>query len=147
MTDVGRFLGALKDQQERYRLMVGVVEEQKRLLDAGDMDGLMALIERKRALMGEIESLEKEISPSRDRWPELKPELDPSEVRQVEEAVGETRQVLQKIVILEEEGRALMSRQRASTAEELKGLMRKKKARGAYGAPGGGDARFYDDKK
>lgn len=147
MTDVAKFLDALRRQQEKYRLMVGVAEEQKRFLEASDVDGLMTLVERKRALMADIDAFEKELAEGKAKWPELRSELDPATLQEVEGAVGETRRLLETLVRLEEEGRLIMERQRDSTAEELKGLMTKKKARGAYGAPGGGgDARFYDKK-
>ncbi len=147
MSDVAKFLDALRRQQEKYRQMVTAVEEQKKLLEASNVDGLMALVERKRALMAEIETLEKELSVAKGRWPEMRSGLDAAAVREVEEAVGRTRQVLETLVRLEDEGRALMQQRRASTGEELKGLMKKKKARGAYGGPSGGDARFFDDTK
>ncbi len=147
MTEVARFLEALRLQHGKYRDMVAVAEEQRRLLEASDFDGLVALVDRKRSLMGDIEALEREISGVRAKWPELRGGLDPAARREIEEAVEQTREVLQSLVRLEDEGRALMERRRDSTAEELKGLLRKKQARGAYGGPAGGDPRFFDDRK
>ena len=147
MTEAARFLDALRRQQEKYQLMLGVAREQKALLEASDVNGLLALVERKRALMGEIEELEKEQSALKEKWTEIRSGLDADTLRRVEEAIEQKRQVLEALVRLEDEAQALMMKQRESTAEELKGLMRKKKARGAYGGPGGSDARFIDDSK
>jgi flagellar biosynthesis/type III secretory pathway chaperone len=146
MTDVARFLDGLRRQQERYRGMIAVVEEQTKLLSARDVDGLLALIERKRALMAEIEALEKDLAPVKERWAEVRAGLDEAARRELDEAVDRTREVLATLLRLEEEGRALMQQRRDATADELKALMTKKKARNAYGAPGAAP-RFYDDKQ
>jgi flagellar biosynthesis/type III secretory pathway chaperone len=147
VTDVTRFLEALRRQEDKYGQMVALVEEQKKLLSGSDVDALMGLLERKRSLLAEIEELEKDLADTRERWAEVRATLDAETVRRVEEAVEGKRRVLEKLVRMEDEGQALMRQHRASTAEELKGLMKKKKARGAYGGSGESGARFYDDKK
>lgn len=146
MTEAERFLELLRRREEKYSEMVAAAEGQKKFLASSDLDGLMALVARKQALMAEIGELEKEIAPVKERWPEVRAGLDPETVRRVEEAVGRTRKVLETLVRLEDEGRALMKDRRASTLEDLKGLMTKKKARGAYGG-GAADARFFDGAK
>ena len=147
MTDVTGFLEGLRRQQARYRDLAAVAEEQKRVLAASDIDGLMGVVERKRAIMGEIESLEKDLAPTKSRWEDVRRELDEPTIREVEAAVEETRRILQELVRLEDEAREALEKQRASTAEQLKDLMKKKKARGAYGGPAASDPRFMDGQK
>ena len=147
MTDAAGFLDGLRKQRDRYRSMTSVVEEQKGLLTASDLDALMVLVERKRVLMGEIESAEKTLAPTKEQWSELRAGVDGSIVREVEETVAETREILKSLVKLEDEGRSLMEKQRESVAHELKGIMTKKKARGAYGGDAGSEPRFFDKKE
>ena len=147
MTDAEAFLDGLRKQRDRYRAMVAVVDEQKGLLASSDLDALMALVERKRSLMGKIEVAEKDLAVTKERWPELRGDLDAATVRDVEGTVAETRRILQDLLKLEDEGRSLMEKQRDTVAQELKGLMTKKKARGAYGAGGGPEPRFFDKKE
>jgi hypothetical protein len=139
------FLEVLARQQGKYRDMRALVEEQRRVLEGTDLDALLGLVDRKRALLAEIEALESELLPLKSRWAELRAEFAPGELRRVEEAVEETKRLLGEIVRLEDEGRAAMERQRAEAAGDLKDLMMKRRARGAYGGgPAGPDPRFVD---
>ena len=148
MTDAARFLEGLRRQQSKYRELATVAEEQKRVLDGGDIDALMTVVERKRVIMAEIEELEKDLSATKGRWAELRASVDEATIREVEGAVEETKRILQELVRLEDEARAVLERQRISTAEQLKELMTKKRARGAYGGgPPGSDPRFIDGQK
>jgi flagellar biosynthesis/type III secretory pathway chaperone len=147
VTDVARFLDSLRRQQGKYRELAVVAEEQKRVLSGSDIDALMGVVDRKRLIMGEIEQLEKDLAPTKGRWAEIRGSLEPSTIREVESAVEETKRILQELVRLEDEAREALERQRVSTAEQLKDLMKKKQARGAYGAGGGPDPRFIDGQK
>jgi flagellar biosynthesis/type III secretory pathway chaperone len=146
MIEADVLLEGLRRQWEKYRVLSEIVVQQKSLLAGQDMDALLALIERKRVLMEEVEALEKEISPIKARWQSLRSQLDLERVRSIEEAIGKTREILESIVRLEDEGRALMVQRRDMTAQELKELMTKRRARGAYGNPGSGP-RFIDGAK
>ena len=138
------FVAALREQKEKYREMVTLVEGQTALMASGEPDALMGLVERKQALMGEIEILEKDLAPVRAKWPELRSGLDAGAIGDVETAVGETRSVLKQLVTLEEEGQALLMKRRTTAEDRIKDLMTKKKARGAYGGEAGEDPRFLD---
>jgi hypothetical protein len=146
MSEAVALLEGLRRQWEKYRLLSEMVVQQKTLLAGQDMDALLALIERKRILMEEVEALEKEIAPIKARWTQLRSQLEPETVRPIEEAIGKTREILESIVRLEDEGRALMVQRRDMTAQELKEQMTKRRARGAYGSPGTGP-RFIDGAK
>ena len=137
MTDVDRLLNALQQQQERYDTMVSVMEDQKSLLGASDIDALMVLVDRKRALLSEIDELEKQVVEVRGDWKETRETLDETSRRRVEEAIERKRVVLERLVNLENEGFDLMQQRRAAAAEELNALVKMKRARGAYGVDGG----------
>jgi len=147
VTEVTGFLDGLRRQQQKYRELAVVAEEQKKVLGAGDIDTLMGVVERKRAIMDEIEGLERELAPVKGRWAELRADLDAPAIREVEEAVEETKRILQELVRLEDEARLALDAHRATTAEQLKDLMKKKKARGAYGGSSGSGPRFMDGQK
>ena len=147
MTEVDRFLEALRRQQAKYRELAALAQEQKKVLGGTDVDALMGMVERKRAIMGDIEALEKALAPTKGRWSELRASLDEPVIREVEAAVEETKTLLQALVRLEDEAREVLERQRAATANQLKELMTKKRARGAYGGPGGTGPRFIDGQK
>ena len=143
------FLDGLKRQHAKYREMVAVAEEQLAVVASSDVDALLRLLDRKRGIMSEIEAIEKEIAEVKVQWPEIRAGLDADLIRRVETAVAETRDVLEQLVQLEEQGKAAMERRKDVTADELKGLWQKKKMRDAYGGPQKKppDTRFYDDMK
>jgi len=130
MTDVDRFLDGLRRREEAYRRMARAAEEQAGALAAGDADALLAFAARQGALLGEIEAIERDLAPDRDRWPELRASLDPGTLREVEETVDRTRRVLEALVRGEDGGKALPGRPRGAAAAPAI----QRRARGAYGA-------------
>ena len=149
MGDERKLLDGLRRQSEKYREMVAVAEEQRRVLEGDDVDALLKLLDRKRGLLVEVDVVEKEIGGIKAKWPEMKAELDATTIREVERAVEETRSVLESLVKLEEEGKAAMERRRSKTGDELRDLMQKRKVRDAYGEPKKSppETRFFDDTK
>lgn len=135
MTDAERLLDGLRRQRDKYREMAGVAAEQARALEASDMDGLLAVVERKRALLAETDALEKDLAPLRARWEELRAGADAALAREIEETVLATRDVLQALVKEEDEGRRALERRRQAEADGLQELLRRKQARNAYGKP------------
>ena len=135
MTDAARLLDGLRRQRTKYLEMAAVASDQQQALASSDMDRLLAVVERKRALLAEIAALEKDVAPLRARWDELKAAAEAGLAKDIEDTVLSTRDVLQALVKQEDEGRAALERQRQVSAGELKDLMRKKQARGAYGGP------------
>lgn len=136
-------LDGLKRQLAKYREMAVLAEDQRKVFAGNDLEALVGLVERKRGLLQEIETIEKELAPLRARWPELRAGLDAAAVVDVEAAVEETKRLLADIIRIEDEGRRLLEGQRRSTADDLKDLMVKRRARGAYGG-GEGGPRFVD---
>jgi hypothetical protein len=99
-----------------------------------DVDGILGLIERKRAILSDIERLETELAPAKADWANLRSSFTPEESRAIQETLDGTRQVLQDLVRLEDEGRAMLQTRREATSETLNGLMQNRRARGAYGS-------------
>ena len=131
MSDVDRLLQVMDRQQERYVRMVAVMEEQKAVAATGDIDALLALIDRKQTLLSEIDALEVQAAEARGDWDAMRARLDTTERRRLSEAVARKRRVLEQLVRLENEG---LERMRPSRPEGAPGVMNRSRARTAYGA-------------
>lgn len=147
MEDAAKLIDGLRRQREKYGEVAAVAERQRALLDANDLDGLLRLIERKRALMEEIDAIKREMAGLPERWAELRGRLPADEVRKVEEVVEETRLLLERILKIEEADRQRIEQGREGRGEELRKLHQQRKLRDAYGQKGEGETRFLDDKQ
>ncbi|HVR85717.1 MAG TPA: hypothetical protein VMU54_15470 [Planctomycetota bacterium] len=133
MTDAGAVLDRLRLQQEKYRQMVALVAAQRAVFASMDVDGILGLIEQKRSLLSEIDAIEAELAPLKRDWPCVRAGFTPGEALQLEATLDGTKAVLEELVRLEDEGRALLEKRRDEKSEALEGLLRKSRARGAYG--------------
>jgi hypothetical protein len=135
MSDVARFLDGLRRREDAYHRMLQASGEKAGALASGDVDALLRLAGHQRALLEEIEDIEKGLAPDRGRWPELKASLDPETVREVEETVDRTRRALETLVRMEDEGNP-----RAAGEGVPPGPLVQRRAQGAYGADRRGGA-------
>ena len=104
-------------------------------------------IEKKKALMAEVDKVKKETSDLITRWPDIREETAPEEIKQVEEEVNATRTLLEKIIRIENEDRGMFETEKNARSASIKDLQNRKKLRQMYGGKEGGDSRFLDDKK
>jgi hypothetical protein len=126
-------LERLRLQQAKYRQMVALVRAQREVFASMDVDGLLGLIEQKRRLLSEIDAVEAQLAPQKGDWLRVRAGFTPEEVRELEATLDGTKTVLEELVGLEDEGRALLEKRREEKSEALEGLLRKSRARGAYG--------------
>ena len=134
MSDAAGVLDRLRRQLAKYREMAGIVAAQGSVFASMDVDGILGMIERKRAILAEVGALEAELAPMKAEWAKVRCALTPEESRAVETTLEETQQVLKELVRLEDEGRALLETRHEANAGALDHLMKKSRARGAYGA-------------
>jgi hypothetical protein len=134
MSDAAFVLERLRRQQEKYREMVAVVASQRSVFASLDVDAILALIERKRSILADVDRLEAELAPVKANWAAARAAFSAEEGRAVQELLDGTQQVLQELVRYEDEGRALLEQRSAPKAPSLDLLMQKNRARGAYGA-------------
>ena len=129
-TDV---LDRLRQQHGKYREMADIVASQRSVFASMDVDAILGLIERKRSILAEIERLEVELGPAKADWSNVRSSFSLDESRAIQETLDGTRQVLQDLVRLEDEGRALLQTRREPVLE-VNDQDRNRRARGAYGA-------------
>jgi len=134
MTDADAVLGRLRLQQEKYLQMVALVTSQRAVFASLDVDGILSLIEQKRKLLAEIDGIEAELGPLKSDWARVPAGFSPVEAGLLEATLDGTKKVLEELVALEDEGRALLEKRRQEKTEALEGLLNKNRARGAYGA-------------
>ncbi len=134
MTDADAVLDRLRLQQEKYREMVALVVSQRAVFASLDVDGILGLIEQKRKLLAEIDGIEAQLGPLKDDWGHVRASFSPEEAGELEATLDGTKKVLEELVALEDEGRALLEKRREEKTEALEGLLNKNRARGAYGA-------------
>jgi len=145
--DVLRLHDALVLQRDKYAEVAAMSERQRALLESGDLEGLMSLIEAKRARLEEVESVKRGVADAMQRWPQLRSSCPPEVARRVEAVVEEIRAILEKILRVEEEDRGRFERGRDERAAEIRDLRQRQKLRDAYGQKEQGGAGFVDDKK
>jgi len=134
MSDAARVLDRLRLQQEKYRGMVALAAAQRPAFSSMDVDGILGLIEQKRKLLSEIDAIEAELAPIRGAWPTIRAAFSPDEARELDATLDATKKVIQELVALEDESRSFLERRREEKSEALEGLLRKSRARGAYGS-------------
>ncbi len=134
MSDAAGVLERLRRQQAKYREMVGIVASQRAVFASMDVDAILGLIERKRAILTEVDAIESELAPVKSDWAKVRSAFTADESREVEATLTATQELLQDLVRLEDEGRALLEQRREAKSEALSHLMKKSQARGAYGA-------------
>ena len=127
-------LDSLRRQLEKYREMIAVVSSQRAVFASMDVDAILGLIERKRAILAEVDALEADLAPMKADWAKVRSSFSADEARAIESTLDETQQVLRELVRQEDEGRALLDRRREQKTALLNEMMTKSRARGAYGS-------------
>ena len=145
--DAPRLIEGLREQRTRYELIAEISGKQRALLEANNLDELLEQIEKKKALMAEVDKVKKETSDLITRWPDIRKETAAEEIKQVEEEVNATRTLLEKIIRIENEDRGMFETEKNARSSSIKDLQNRKKLRQMYGGKEGGDSRFLDDKK
>ncbi|KAF0244320.1 MAG: hypothetical protein FD180_2577, partial [Planctomycetota bacterium] len=111
---------------------------------AGDAAGLADLVERKRAVMGELERLAAAAPGLREEWESIRGSLSRGEAEPVEAELESTAKVLEAVMKSEEEARRLAEAARGAVSEEMKAAAEGKRAAAAYGRAAESKPRFVD---
>ena len=143
--DVEKLLEGFARQRELYEKMVEVTREQNRRIESNEVDALLKVLENKNQLLREIGDIETGAAPLRRQWNEAYKEMDAETVKRVEIGIGGTKEVLQSLLKLEEDGREMMERQRGTAGDQIRQIQQKRKVRNAYGQKRPGGSQFIDD--
>jgi hypothetical protein len=134
MTCAADVLDRLQKQHGKYREMADIVASQRSVFASLDVDAILGLIERKRAILADIERLETELAPAKADWAKVRSSFSPEESKQIQTTLDNTQQVLRELVRLEDEGRALLRTRGDQASGAVQEQMQNRRARGAYGA-------------
>jgi hypothetical protein len=134
MTCAADVLDRLRQQQGKYREIADIVSSQRSVFASLDVDAILGLIERKRAILADIERLEAELAPAKADWAKVRSSFSPEESQQIQSTLDATQQVLRDLVRLEDEGRALLRTKGEGTSGAVQEQLQNRRARGAYGS-------------
>ncbi|MCE9581225.1 MAG: flagellar protein FlgN [Planctomycetes bacterium] len=124
----------LRARRAWYERLAELAREQVVLI-GGDGEGLAELVERKRAVMAELERLAAGAPGLREEWEAIRPGLSPAQSAPVEAELAAVSKVLEQVVKSEEEARRLAEGERASVSSEMKATNEARRAAAAYGKP------------
>ncbi|MBI2919447.1 MAG: hypothetical protein HYY18_00015 [Planctomycetes bacterium] len=136
----------LRARREWYGHMAELAREQRRLLEENP-DGLLELLERKKAILAQLEALAAGAPAVRAEWDEIRPELSAEEAAPVEAELAEVSAVLEEVVREEEAGRKIAEAARAGAAGDIRVATDARKAAAAYRKPASTPPRFVDRKE
>jgi len=91
-------LEGLKRQQECVQQLAGLCEDQRRLVAAGDAEGLLRLLGRRQGLIREHENAEKQVAGFKTGWPESRDALPQAQRPAIEQMLTEIEEALKRIV-------------------------------------------------
>lgn len=131
-------LDLLRRQRALYYNLRRLADRQRHLIQAGDSGPLLSLLCDRQKLTDSLLEVGKELAPHRERWSEMRGELDPGYRREAEEIIGEVSRLLGDIITLDEEDARLLSSRRSQTAVMLRSQRNTQRAVSAYAATSGG---------
>ncbi|MEK7468295.1 MAG: flagellar export chaperone FlgN [Planctomycetota bacterium] len=123
---------SLKARRAWYERLAELAREQGALI-AGDAAGLAEMVERKRAVMGELERLAAAAPGLREEWEAIRGGLSRDEAAPVEAELEATAKVLEAVMKSEEEARRMAEAARGTVSEEMRAAAEGKRAAAAYG--------------
>lgn len=133
MSTPEEFLQDLARQTERYRAMAALGEQMVALLNEDRLNDLPPVMERKSAIMKEIQEIEVRLAPMRRNWGEIRAKLTPEVDRRASQVLLEARAALEALVAVENRAAALLERTRSAASSDLDDLLKKRRAGDAFG--------------
>jgi hypothetical protein len=110
--DVNTMLARLNREREIYVGLRTMSRRQAEILEGeSNVEEILELLGRKQALMGELETVGRELTPLRREWPSVRGTLAPEDRAAVEGCVREAIALLEELLELEDRGRMTMAAQ------------------------------------
>ncbi len=130
----GEELARLLDAQvDVCRLILKCSEKQQKLVEDRREDELLSLLTDKQRLIDQHQALSAKSQPLRDQWERDRAKAGPQTHNLVEMAWNQLKDVLDKIVRLEDASRALLQDQKAQVSLDIGKLQKGKILNKAYG--------------
>lgn len=116
----------------KYKKMFKLTKEQRRLINEGNFDKLIKLLDKKQELIDEIDQA--------DLKKYLKDQPNPKKL------LSDLRQLMKKIKELEEENEKNLKEKKERLTDEMQDFNQKQRSRASYQKPNGYEAKFIDKK-
>jgi len=129
------FVHGLQRQKACYEQMGVLAARQRELIEKGKADALMELIGQKQKFVRELEDIEKELMPTKERWQTIRQTISPASRGRVEDEMGQVRAVLENLIALENEMEKTMVASRDHAQDRLKHIQKGSNVPDAYRKP------------
>jgi len=129
-----RLVGLLRQEKALYARFLELSGQQLAVIEGGDVTELLSLLGRKQELLGQIDRVERELSPAKQQWGQQRESLAPDEREVVEALIEEVGGVLEQLIALEKRGEQSLREQRQRTLEQIDRAERGHRLGQAYGA-------------
>ena len=133
--ELRQIVGKFERELEIYTGLRDLSRGQMAVIDreAGPED-LLEILGRKQALINELDSLERELRPFKEKWHRVRESLAAEYRTQIEQVVRNMQGILAELLDLEEEGREKLQQQQEEVAEKIREIGKGKQAHDAYAA-------------
>lgn len=130
--EFGRFQQLLRAEAELYRTLIGLAKRQAEEIAAKNIEQFVRVLEEKRTVLQEIESIELAGVPLRDLWESENQRADEETQAGVRTVVDEIRRLLEQLLELETACQQDLGRAKDVVEEELRQVTTGPDAIGSY---------------
>ncbi|WP_419192506.1 flagellar export chaperone FlgN [Kolteria novifilia] len=147
-SNLSEMLEYFGQEQACYTSLLDLSRRQRSIIESGDVDALMNVLQEKQRVLNRVTSIEKKLRPYKENWPRLKQGFDENDRQVVSEALRTVEELLAELIASEKESEDLLRGQRDEVRQELVSSVHGGKVHQAYtGQQGGEEARFLDIKE
>ncbi len=116
-------------------LLVGLARKQLAIVDTGEISDLVKLLAAKQTVLGQLQTLERQLDPFRPQDPETRRWNSAADRARCQADAHRCDELLAESLRLEKQGEAIMLRRRDAAASVLQGVNAAVEAQAAYAAP------------
>ena len=120
-------------EQEIYRGLLDLSRGQMEIIEQGaTSEELLELLGRKQLLINELEEIERDLTPFKRGWREVRESLEADVRAAVEQRVTQIHEILVELLDLEERGRSKLQRRQEEVVVKIREIGRSRRAHQAY---------------
>ena len=128
------WLHLLSEQRDLYVRLGALTDSQRALITGDEPQRLLAVLGERQKLIDQLSCLAERMRPYRQRWPQMRSELTPSEADQVDQLLGEVDALLAGILEKDKADTQLLAARKSSVGQAMATLKTGKQAKAAYAA-------------